>query len=153
MAVVVVGAQFTSNVSARSAIFFAWWKPFQITSTERRPSTRLEVGTEAAVRVEVLARADRDRGAVAHSRERDGIERVDLEPHERVAVERTRDAQHAFRRELKLRSTIGCAEPPVPSRKRVEQANESLFELGRRIALEPVALEAGHQHSAARRRG
>ena len=47
---------------------------------------------------------------------------------------------------LKLRSTIGCALPPVPSRNASSSRVERRRELRCRVPVEPRRPEAGHQH-------
>ena len=102
---------------------------------------------EAAVRVEVLPGADRDRRAVAHARRaRPGRTRRPRATSGRgpSSARATRSTPSAVR--LKFRSTIGSALPPRSLAERVEQPHERVLELRRRVAVEAVALEAGHQH-------
>ena len=78
---------------------------------------RLEVRAKAAQRVEVLARAERDRRAASCVRER--APRRRSRPRARRGRTARAPARHATMPSvvrLKLRSTIGCAAPPVPSR-------------------------------------
>src|SRR2546423_7412118 len=101
---------------------------------------RLEKRTEAAVGVEILARADGHRGGAAYRCQRDRVERVHLEPRQAVLGERARDAEHTLRGEVEVEvdDRLGLALRPLA--KRFQQANERLLQLGRRIAVEPVSL-------------
>src|SRR6266511_2416166 len=107
--------------------------------------TRLEEGTEGAVRVEVLAGTDRYRSSAADCRKRDGIEGVHLEPHQAVAFERARDAQHAFGGEIEVQVDDRLRFAARSFVEGVEQADERSLELRRGIALETRPVEAGHQ--------
>ena len=140
------GAQLTSNVSARSAIFFAWWKPFQMTSTE---ATSIPLasrnGPEATAPVEVLAGADRHRRDVADVRERARVEEVDFEPEQVERLERARDTGDALGLEVEVEVDDRPRRAAGALGERVEQTHERLRDL---LGPErPASLaEPGHQH-------
>ncbi len=89
-----------------------------------------EEGPEAAIRVQVFAGADRDRGAVAYGGEGDRVERIDFEPHQVVILQRARDAQHAFGGEVEVEVDDRLGLPLRTFGERVEQLHQRVFQLG-----------------------
>ena len=109
---------------------------------------RLEVRPEAAQRVEVLARAERDRRAAARVGQRRGVVRVDLEPGEVERLECPRDADDPLGREVEVEvdDRLRLAARPLPER--LEQPRQRVEQLGRRVSVgAAVAAEAGHEHA------
>ena len=108
---------------------------------------RLEVRPEAAQRVEVLARAERDRRAAPRVGERRRVVRVDLEPREVVRLERPGDPDDPLGREVEVEVDDRLRLAARPLAERLEQPRQRLEQLGRRVAVDAaVAPEAGHQH-------
>ena len=62
-----------------------------------------------------------------------------------MAVESARDPQHAFGREIEVEVEYRRGLAPGSRAERFQQADELRLDLGRRVAVEPVPLEAGHQ--------
>ena len=74
------------------------------------------------------------------------VEGVQLEPHQIVVFERPRDAQRAFCGEVEVEVDDRLCLALCSLGERVEELDERVLELRGRIAVEPVAVEAGHQH-------
>src|SRR5262249_22157133 len=89
----------------------------------------LEERSEAAVRVEVLAGADRDRRSGADRTKRNRVERVDLEPKQVVVSERARDAQDPLGGEVEVEVDDRLCEATRAFAKGLQQLNERLLEL------------------------
>src|SRR5919204_630653 len=107
--------------------------------------TGLEERTEAAAGVEVLTRADRDRRAAAHARERLRVERVDLEPHQVEVLQPARDPEDALCGQVEVQIDDGLGPSLRPLVKGLEQADQRVLQLRRRIPVEVLPVEAGHQ--------
>ena len=78
--------------------------------------------------------------------EGNGVEGIDLEPEQFLALERTRNPEHALCGEIEVEvdDRFGLAGSSLVER--LEQPDEARLQLRRGIAVEPVAVEARHQH-------